>query len=143
MKSVSIKTKPGFTLIEVMIVVVILSLLATMVLPNILNRPDKARQQRAAMDIFSIKTALQLFYNDTGRFPTTAEGLEALVTNPGLDKWDPDGYLPKLPLDPWGKPYIYLSPGVNSKNFDLESYGKDGMDGGTGYDADIESWNLE
>ena len=106
--------------------VVILSLLATMVMPNILNRPEKARQQRAAIDIANIKTALGLFRTDTGRFPTTSEGLEALVTDPGIDKWDPDGYLEKLPLDPWGKPYVYLSPGINNKDYDLESFGKDG-----------------
>ena len=133
----------GFTLIEVMIVVVILSLLATMVMPKILSRPDKARQHRAAIDIANIRTALSLFHTDTGRFPTTAEGLAALVTNPGVPNYDPDNYLEKVPLDPWGHPYIYLSPGVHNKDYDLESYGKDGVDGGTGYNADIESWNLD
>lgn len=133
----------GFTLIELMIVVMILGLLATMVMPKVLSKPDKARQTKAAVDIRSIQSALALFKTDTGRFPTTAEGLQALVTNPGLKGYDPDGYLERVPTDPWGKPYIYLSPGLHSKDYDLASLGKDAEDGGTDYDADIESWNLQ
>ncbi len=133
----------GFTLIELMIVVVILGLLATMVMPKILSKPDQARQTKAAVDIRSIQQALALFKTDTGRFPTTTEGLQALVANPGLKGYDPDGYLERVPTDPWGNKYIYLSPGLHSKDYDLESFGKDGADGGTGHDADIESWNLQ
>ncbi|HNS20246.1 MAG TPA: type II secretion system major pseudopilin GspG [Sedimentisphaerales bacterium] len=133
----------GFTLIELMIVVVILGLLATTVMPKILSKPDQARRTKAMVEIRAIQSALAMFKTDTGRFPTTAEGLQALVANPGLKGFDPDGYLEKVPKDPWGNPYIYLSPGLHSKDYDLESLGKDGNDGGTDKDADIESWNLE
>ncbi len=133
----------GFTLIELMIVVVILGLLATTVMPKILSRPDQARQTKATVDIRAIQSALAMFKTDVGRFPTTAEGLQALVTNPGLKGFDSDGYLERVPTDPWGNPYIYISPGLQSKDYDLKSLGKDGEDGGTGKDADIESWNLQ
>ena len=133
----------GFTLIELMIVVVILGLLATIVMPRILDRPEQARRMKAKVDIRNIESTLALFKMDTGRFPTTSEGLEALVTDPGIKGYDEDAYLDKVPLDPWGNKYIYLSPGVHRKDYDLESYGKDGEDGGTDNDADVESWNLE
>jgi general secretion pathway protein G len=133
----------GFTLIELMIVVVILGLLATTVMPKILSKPDQARQTKAVVDIRSIQSALAMFKTDTGRFPTTAEGLGALVTNPGLKGFDSDGYLERVPTDPWGNPYIYISPGLHSKEYDLESLGKDGEDGGADKEADIESWNLQ
>jgi general secretion pathway protein G len=133
----------GFTLIEMMIVVVILGLLATLIMPKILNRPEQARRVKAKADIRSIQQALALFKMDVGRFPTTSEGLQALVQNPGVQKYNADGYLEHVPTDPWGHNYIYVSPGVHNKDYDLESYGKDGEDGGTGDDADIESWNLE
>ena len=135
--------KAGFTLIELMIVVVILGLLATIVMPRILGRPEQARRMKAKVDISSIKSALAMFKTDTGRFPTTSEGLEVLVSDPGIKGYNSDGYLDKVPSDPWGNRYVYLSPGVYSKDYDLESYGKDGENGGTDNDADIESWNLE
>ena len=138
------KPRRGFTLIELMIVVVILGILATMIMPKILSAPDKAKVKKAMMDIRQIQTALALFKTENGRFPTTAEGLQALVTNPGsLPNYDPDGYLEKVPLDPWKHSFIYISPGVHSKDYDLLSYGKDGESGGMEYDADIESWNLD
>jgi len=133
----------GFTLIELMIVVVILGLLATIVVPRILNRPEQARRMKAKVEIRSIESALALFKTDTGRFPTTSEGLEALVSNPGIKGYNGDGYLDKVPVDPWDNKYIYISPGVHNKDYELESYGKDGEDGGTGDNADVESWNLE
>jgi general secretion pathway protein G len=133
----------GFTLIELMIVVVILGLLATVIMPRILDRPDKARRDVAKAEIRTLQSTLALFKTDTGRFPTTAEGLQALVTNPGIPNYDSGGYLDSYPRDPWGNPYVYLCPGLNGKDYDLESYGKDGEDGGTDYDADIESWNME
>jgi general secretion pathway protein G len=86
---------------------------------------------------------LALFKTDTGRFPTTSEGLEVLVSNPGIKGYSSDGYLDKMPLDPWGNKYVYISPGVHNKDYDLQSYGKDGEQGGTGDNADIESWNLD
>jgi len=133
----------GFTLIELMIVVVILGLLATIIMPKILDRPEQARRVKAKTDIRSIQSMLALFKTDTGRFPTTSEGLEALVTDPGLNGYSREGYLDRSPVDPWGNRYVYISPGLHSKNYDLESYGKDGEDGGTDDDADIESWNLD
>jgi general secretion pathway protein G len=133
----------GFTLIELMIVVVILGLLAGVVVPRILNRPEQARRMKAKVDIRSIESALALFKTDTGRFPTTSEGLEVLVSDPGIKGYNIDAYLDKVPLDPWGGKYIYISPGLHSRDYDLESYGKDGEDGGTEDNADIESWNLD
>ena len=133
----------GFTLIELMIVIVILGMLATIIMPKILDRPEQARRMKAKVDIRSIESALALFKTDTGRFPTTSEGLEVLVSDPGIDGYHSDGYLDKVPSDPWGGKYIYMSPGANSREYDLKSYGKDGEDGGTEDDADIESWNLD
>ncbi len=133
----------GFTLIEMMVVVVILGVLATMVMPKILDKPEKARRTKAMVDIRAIQSALALFKTDTGRFPTTAEGLQALVANPGVNGYGREGYLEKVPADPWGYKYIYLSPGVHIKDYDLVSYGKDREQGGTDDNADIESWNLE
>jgi len=133
----------GFTLIELMIVVVILGLLATTVMPKILSKPDQARQTKAAVDIRAIQSALAMFKTDVGRFPTTAEGLQALVTNPGLKGFSSEGYLEKVPTDPWGNPYVYISPGLHSRDYDLKSRGKDGEEGGSDKDADIESWNLQ
>ncbi len=135
--------KTGFTLIELMIVVVILGLLATIIMPRILNRPEQARRVKSKIDIRNIESALALFKTDTGRFPTTSEGLEVLVSDPGIKGYNSDGYLDKTPLDPWGNKYIYICPGLQSKDYDLESYGKDGEDGGTGDNADVESWNLD
>jgi general secretion pathway protein G len=133
----------GFTLIELMIVIVILGLLATIIMPRILNRPEQARRMKAKVDIRNIESALALFKTDTGRFPTTSEGLEVLVSNPGIKGYNPDAYLDKVPLDPWGNRYVYLSPGIHKRDYDLESYGKDGEDGGAGDNADIENWNLD
>ncbi len=133
----------GFTLIELMIVVVILGLLATIVMPKILNRPEQARRVKAKAEISNIQSALAYFRTDVGRFPTTSEGIEALVTNPGLKGYNSEGYLQRVPLDPWGHKYIYISPGIKSKDYDLESYGKDGEEGGAGDDRDVESWDIE
>jgi len=133
----------GFTLIELMIVVVILGLLATIIMPKILGRPEQARRVKAKADIRNIQSALALFKTDTGRFPTTSEGLHALVLDPGIKNYSHDAYLERVPTDPWGNPYIYISPGLHSSEYDLESFGKDGEDGGSGDDADIESWKLE
>ena len=133
----------GFTLIELMIVVVILGLLATVIMPRVLNRPEQARRIKAKVDIRNIESALALFKTDTGLFPTTSQGLEALVTNPGIKGYNSNGYLDRLPKDPWGNRYVYISPGVNARDYDLESYGKDGEEGGIEENADIESWNLD
>ena len=133
----------GFTLIELMIVVVILGLLATVIMPRILNRPEQARRMKAKVDVRAIEQALALFKTDTGRFPTTSEGLQALVVDPGIKGYNRDAYLDKVPVDPWGGEYIYVSPGIHNRDYDLESYGKDSEDGGVADAADVESWNLD
>lgn len=134
----------AFTLLELMVVIVILGLLATIIMPKILNRPEQARRTKAKVEIRQLESALALFKTDTGRFPTTSEGLAVLANNPGnIKNYNSDGYLDKAPLDPWGKPYIYLSPSIHGKYYDIESHGKDGEDGGADLDADIESWNLD
>jgi general secretion pathway protein G len=133
----------GFTLIELMIVVVILGLLATVIMPRILDRPEQARRMKAKVDVRAIESALALFKTDTGRFPTTSEGLQALVADPGIKGYNRDAYLDKVPADPWGGAYMYVSPGIHSRDYDLESYGKDSEDGGIADAADVESWNLD
>jgi len=143
MKKTFRHNKKGFTLLELMIVVVILGLLATIIMPRILNRPEQARHTKAVVEIKNIESALALFKTDTGSFPTISQGLAVLVSNTGIQGYNPDGYLDRVPLDPWGNPYIYISPGVHGKYYDLVSLGKDGENGGTGPDADIQSWNLE
>lgn len=134
----------GFTLIEVMIVVVILGILASIIVPKIMGRPDEARATRAQQDIRAVTAALDLYRLDNFAYPTTEQGLEALVTKPaGLGEgshWKEGGYLDKVPVDPWGKPYFYLKPGIHGE-FDLYSYGADGVEGGTGAGADIVNWN--
>ena len=133
----------GFTLIELMVVVIILGILATIIVPRILDRPEQARRVKARVQIKILQSALQLYKLDTGRYPSTAEGLKALVADPGERGWRQGGYLEgtAVPSDPWGHPYLYLSPGTHSKDFDIESLGRDGESGGTGNDADIQSWN--
>jgi general secretion pathway protein G len=134
----------GFTLIELMVVIVILGILATIMMPKILDRPEQARRMKARVQIRNLQSALAFFKTDTGRFPNTSEGLEVLVSSSGLKGWRPGGYIEggKVPQDPWGHPYVYIQPGTHD-DYDLESYGRDGEDGGTGDNADIESWNLE
>jgi general secretion pathway protein G len=133
----------GFTLIEIMVVVFILGLLITLVAPRILGRTDEARQTKAAADIKAIEQALSLYKLDNGFFPTTEQGLEALVTRPttGLvpRRWNPEGYLEKVPVDPWGSPYVFRSDG---SSYVVLSFGADGAEGGEGVNADIDSRNL-
>jgi general secretion pathway protein G len=135
----------GFTLIESMVVIVILGVLAALVVPRVLERPDEARAVAARSDIASIMAALKLYRLDNQRYPTTDQGLAALVTRPETPplppNWKPGGYLEKLPKDPWGRPYQYLNPGLKGE-IDVMSYGADGQPGGTGPDADIGSWDL-
>lgn len=136
----------GFTLIEIMVVVVIIGILAAVVGPQLLGRVDTANVNRAKSDIRAIETALQLYYLDNSRFPSSEDGLEALVRNPGENaarNWSPGGYLGRsqVPLDPWGNPYQYRSPGQNGP-FDVFSYGADGQQGGEGVNADIGNWDL-
>lgn len=135
----------GFTLIEVMIVIVIMGIMASLIVPKIMGRPDEARVVASKQDIASILQALKLYKLDNHRLPSTEQGLQALVTKPSSppvpSNWKSDGYLDRLPKDPWGNPYQYLSPGLNG-DIDVFSFGSDGAIGGEGNDADIGSWNL-
>lgn len=127
----------GFTLIEIMVVVVIIGILAALIAPNIIGRDDQARVTAAKSDLNAIAQALDMYKMDNFRYPGTDLGLEALVKQPAEAKnWPQGGYLPTMPQDPWGNPYVYVQPGVNGP-FDLISRGADGREGGEGYDADI------
>ena len=136
----------GFTLIEVMIVVVILGILASIVVPRIMGRPDEARLVKVHTDIRAIASALELYRLDNFRYPSTVQGLEALVSRPSAPPlppaWKAGGYLERLPLDPWGNPYQYLQPGLHG-SFDLYSFGADGRPSGEGLDADVGNWSLD
>ena len=132
----------GFTLLEVMVVVVILGILAALVVPKIMSRPDQARIIAAKQDIASLMQALKLYRLDNQRYPTTEQGLQALATRPAsAPNWKAGGYLERLPKDPWGNPYQYLNPGLHGE-IDLFSFGADGTAGGEANDADIGSWTL-
>jgi len=135
----------GFTLLEVMVVVVILGVLAALVVPKIISRPDEARAIAARQDIASLMQALKLYRLDNQRYPSTEQGLQALVARPAsaplAANWKGGGYVERLPNDPWGRPYQYLNPGVRGE-LDVFSLGADGAPGGEGSDADIGSWNL-
>jgi len=135
----------GFTLIELMVVLVILGVLAAMIAPKIMDRPDEARIIAAKQDIATIIQSLKMYRLDNIRYPTTEQGLQALVSKPAIspipENWKSGGYLEKLPKDPWGNPYVYLNPGRNGE-IDVISLGADGESGGEGTDADIGSWML-
>ncbi len=138
----------GFTLIELMVVIVILGILAGLIVPRIMGRPDEARQAKARMQIESLETALKLYRLDNGNYPTTEQGLLALVEVPEVGelakKWREGGYLEKgkVPKDPWGNDFIYLAPGANGE-FDLYCLGADGEQGGEGKNMDITNWDSE
>jgi general secretion pathway protein G len=144
-----VRDKRGFTLIELMVVVIILGILAGLIVPKLIGRTDEARRLKAKMQIEQLEQALKLYYLDNGDYPTTEQGINALVEKPATEpipkRWREGGYLEKgkIPHDPWGNPFVYVSPGVHSKDFDLVSYGLDGEEGGEGKYADIESWNIE
>ncbi len=135
----------GFTLIEIMVVIVILGILAALVVPKVMSRPDEARVVAAKQDIASLAQALKLYRLDNKRYPTTEQGLQALVSRPAQtpvpDNWKGGGYVERLPLDPWGKAYQYLNPGLHGE-IDIFSYGADGAPGGEALDADIGNWAL-
>jgi general secretion pathway protein G len=138
----------GFTLIEILIVIVILGILVWQIAPRIMGKPEEARRVKAQMDIATLETALKLYKLDNGRYPSSEQGLQALVEAPTVGvlprKWREGGYLEKakVPNDPWGSEYVYISPGLHG-DFDLMSYGADGQPGGEGDDEDINNWELE
>ena len=135
----------GFTLLEVMVVVVILGILAVLVVPKIISRPDEARVLAARQDVATLMQALKLYRLDNQRYPATEQGLQALVSKPASapipPNWKAGGYLERLPNDPWGNPCQYLNPGTHGE-IDVYSFGADGAPGGEGNDADIGSWSL-
>lgn len=136
----------GFTLIEIMVVVVILGILAAVVVPRIMDRPDDARIERARTDIQSLGTALSLYKLDNFTYPSTDQGLEALVSKPANlpsnARWRAGGYIESVPIDPWNNPYRYLQPGTHGGDYDLYTTAADGQRGGEGVNADIGNWNL-
>ncbi len=140
--------KRGFTLIELLIVIVILGILATFLVPKIMKKPDEARVTKAKNDIMAIETALKMYKIDNGMYPTTVQGLKALIKKPETppipQHYKEGGYLDtsSTPKDPWGNPYIYRSPGENNRSYEIISLGADGKEGGSGVDADIKSWEL-
>lgn len=144
-----IKSEKGFTLIELMIVVVIVGILATLLIPKIMERPEEARRIKAKADIKTIESALKLYKLDNGAYPSTEQGLEALITKPETspvpNKWREGGYIEgkEVPKDPWGNPFYYTSPGTDGGEYNINSYGADGEPGGSGKDADISSAELD
>ncbi|MCL6484614.1 type II secretion system major pseudopilin GspG [Janthinobacterium lividum] len=135
----------GFTLIEIMVVVVIMGILASLVVPKLIARTGESKVAAAKVDIATVMQALKLYRLDNQRYPTTEQGLQALIekpsAGPAANGWKAGGYLEKMPKDPWGNPYQFLSPGVKGE-VDIISLGADGQPGGSGDDADIGSWEL-
>ena len=135
----------GFTLIEIMVVVVIIALLAAFIVPRVLDRVDEARITKARGDLQSLETALAMFRLDNARYPTTLQGLEALAKkpeDPAIRNWKPGGYIAKISRDPWGNVYRYQLPGVHGREFDLYSLGPDGQEGSPDTDRDnLGNWN--
>ena len=143
------RSKPrqhGFTLIEIMVVVVIIGLLAAVIVPNLMGNVDQARISKARQDIQAIETALTMFRLDNARYPTTDQGLRALVqqpTDPSIRNWRPGGYVKKPSRDPWGNEYQYVYPGTHGGEYDLYSLGADNQPGGEGLDADVGNWDVQ
>ncbi|MBY5974325.1 type II secretion system major pseudopilin GspG [Ferrimonas balearica] len=136
----------GFSLLELMVVVVIMSILALVIAPRVIDRPDQARAARVQSDLSVLKSAVELYRLDNFVYPSTEQGLEALVRRPTQppepENWASAGYIDRLPQDPWGRPYLYLQPGVHGA-FDIFTLGADGQEGGSGSDADMGSWSTQ
>ena len=135
----------GFTLIEIMVVVIIIGLLAAVIIPEVIGKVDEARVAKTKQDIQSLETALTMFRLDNSKYPTTEQGVKALVvqpTDPSIRHWRPGGYIQRVSKDPWGNDYQYVYPGTHGKEYDLFSLGADNQPGGDGIDADIGNWNI-
>jgi general secretion pathway protein G len=136
----------GFTLIEIMVVVVIIGLLAAVIVPQVVDKVDQARVAKAKQDITSLETALTMYRLDNSKYPTTDLGLSALTTqptDPSIRHWRPGGYIKRISKDPWGNDYQYVYPGTHGGEYDLYSLGADNQPGGEGTDADVGNWNAE
>jgi general secretion pathway protein G len=133
----------GFSLIEILIVVVIIGILAAVIVPRVMDEPDRARVTKAQQDVQALVTALNMYRLDNYQYPSTEQGLEALVRRPSgqpdAPNWKPGGYIDRLPRDPWGRDYQYLNPGVHGE-IDVWSYGANGLPGGEGINAEIGNW---
>jgi general secretion pathway protein G len=135
----------GFTLIEIMVVVIIIGLLAAVIVPSVMKRVDDAKVAKAKEDIQSLETALTMYYMDNSKYPTNDQGLTALITqptDPTIKNWKAGGYIERISKDPWGNDYVFTFPGTHGKAYDLCSLGADGEPGGDGINADICNWNL-
>ncbi len=141
-----LRNRAGFTLLEIMVVIVILGLLAALVVPKLIGRTEEAKRTQTRIQIKNIEQALQLFKLDNGFYPDTEQGIEALVRAPEIGRipksYRKGGYIDRVPKDPWGSEYVYVSPGTQG-DYDISSYGADGVPGGEGEDADINSWDAE
>ena len=142
-KNQSLSSSSGFTLLEIMVVITIMGILATLVIPKIMGRPDDARVVAAKHDVGTLVMALKLYRLDVGRYPSSEQGLKALIEQPmtgsTVSNWKLGGYLDSIPKDPWGNQYQYVSPGIRGE-IDVYSHGADGKPGGEGHDADIGNW---
>ena len=148
-KARSPKWERGFTLLEILIVIAILGILASLIAVRVMDRPGEARILKAQLDIQTLENALKLFKLDNAFYPSTEQGLRALIEEPTIGripkKWREGGYVEKgvVPKDPWENDYLYLSPGIHNRDFDIWSYGADGEEGGEGEDSDICNWELK
>ncbi len=139
------KQQQGFTLLEIIVVITIIAVLAAYIAPKVAGRADDARISKVKNDIQVLESALELYRLDNFTYPTTEQGLQALITQPdsNLKNWKQGGYIKKLRKDPWGNDYHYARPGRDNSEFEIYSFGADNVEGGTGSDADIGSWNLD
>lgn len=144
-KSVALPRQSGFTLIEIMVVVVIIGILAALVGPKLFGQVDRARKEAARSEISTIENAMKFYRLDNFAYPTAEQGIDALVNkpnDPNIKNWNPGGYLERMPVDPWGNPYVYRNPGTHGE-IDILTFGADGVEGGDGNNADIGNWDLE
>ena len=145
-KKLPVVGQRGFTLIEIMVVVVIIGILAALVGPKLFGQVDRARISAAKAEISTIENAMKFYRLDNFVYPSSEQGVEALVTkpnDPNVKNWNPGGYLERLPTDPWGNPYIYRNPGTKGGDIDVLTLGADGVEGGEGNNADIGNWDLD